>query len=587
MTKSQRKTAGWLLFVFALAAIAVTLLTNINFTSAPIISPLPKSVGASTSTQISVLGIAPKKIVSVTVSGSKSRIHSGQLRPYSDRSGASFLPAKPFDPGETVKVTIKYKNGLRTSNATSDFRIGRPANPFQFDAHVHPKATGGKRYVSNPEVQPVDVRMTKSGDVAPGYILLTASTVGPGKYGWSGPLMIDGNGDPVFTIKSPKGEGVNDFNIQRYRGQPVLTWWHGRVKKGVGVGLHEIFNSSYQRVAQVKAGNGYSADLHDFVITPRNSAFITAYPPVTADLTSVGGPKDNVVADSVVQEIDIPTGLVKFEWHALGHLSFEDSFREISQPWDPFHINSVYETQDRNLILSFRNTSAIYEIDHRTGGLKWTLGGKHSSFKLGPGVTFSYQHDARFVSDNPAMLSLFDNRNSADPIANSRAQIVRLDYKRRIATLANEYALERAPADSQGNTQLLPDGNVFVGWGSWPAFSEFTRSGKLVLTGKMVGAQSYRAHLAPWIGKPSYPPNIAVRRQANTVRVYASWNGATEVASWRVLMGDKADALSPVGRAKRTGFETVIDVPAGASSYAVEALSSSGDVLGTSSLVKL
>ncbi len=68
--------------------------------------------------------------------------------------------------------------------------------------------------------------------------------------------------------------------------------------------------------------------------------------------------------------------------------------------------------------------------------------------------------------------------------------------------------------------------------------------------------------------------------------VYASWNGATEVASWRVLAGPSPSQLAPVASAAKSGFETTIATPGPEPYVAVQALNSAGAVLGTSSTIK-
>ncbi|HEX8714345.1 MAG TPA: hypothetical protein VF706_02160, partial [Solirubrobacteraceae bacterium] len=70
--------------------------------------------------------------------------------------------------------------------------------------------------------------------------------------------------------------------------------------------------------------------------------------------------------------------------------------------------------------------------------------------------------------------------------------------------------------------------------------------------------------------------------------VYASWNGATEVASWRVLAGPSPTSLAPVAGAARSGFETALAAPSLASrAYVqVQALDARGTVIGASRVAK-
>ena len=79
-----------------------------------------------------------------------------------------------------------------------------------------------------------------------------------------------------------------------------------------------------------------------------------------------------------------------------------------------------------------------------------------------------------------------------------------------------------------GDVEPLPNGNVFVGWGSEPYFSEYSRSGRLLFEGELPGPDlTYRATLEQWEGLPLTPPAGAARTAGSATTVYASWNGAT------------------------------------------------------------
>src|SRR5262249_19737626 len=161
-----------------------------------------------------------------------------------------------------------------------------------------------------------------SHEVAPGDIFLTPSH----GYGQSGPMIIDGAGRLVWFQPAPPGDVAENLQVQSYLGNPVLVWWQGRIVDGVGFGVDQVFNSDYQPVARVAAGNGYEADLHAARLTREGAAFITAYTFVRADLSSAGGPRSGVLQDAIVQEVDVKTGLVMFEWHAYGNVALSDSY---------------------------------------------------------------------------------------------------------------------------------------------------------------------------------------------------------------------------------------------------------------------
>jgi hypothetical protein len=379
---------------------------------------------------------------------------------------------------------------------------------------------------------------------------------------------------------------VMDFKVQRYRGEPVLTFWEG-VHASYGQGEYVILDSSYQEIGRVRAGNGLQGDHHEFLISPQDTALFTVYHKLPMDLSAVGGRTDGWVLDGIAQEVDIATGEVLSEWHSLEHVGLEESYfrpPETSEfGYDYFHINSIEVDHDSNLLVSAKGTCTVYKINRRTGEVVWRLGGKRSSFEMGPGTRTAYQHDARRQPDGT--LTIFDN--GADPKVHdqSRGIVVKLDEDEMTATLVGEYTHpDKLLAGSQGNMQVLSNSNVFVGWGSEPVLSEFNNDGELLFSGDFpTESESYRAFRFPWSGRPHDEPAIAAETGSeDEVTVYASWNGATEVATWQVLAGPAPERLEAVASAPRKGFETAITMDISEPYVCVRAKNASGKVLGTS-----
>jgi hypothetical protein len=336
----------------------------------------------------------------------------------------------------------------------------------------------------------------------------------------NGPEILDQNGNVVWFHPVPAGQEASDFRTQTYEGQPVLTWWQGTGLGGLAQGTDYIYNDQYQPIATVNAGNGLSADGHEFLITPQNTALILSYTTATADLTSIGGPPNQTVIDGVVQEIDIKTGNVLFQWNSADHVPYSQSEQPLpaspSTPWDWFHINAVKLDTDGNLLIDARDTWTTYKVNRSTGQIIWQLGGKASSFKLqaapgqslnNAGEIFAWQHDAEAQGNN--VYTLFDNESagagntgsgSTSEYGTSRAVTVKLDPWSHTATLIKSFNQpEGLIAPSQGNSQLTADGNTVVGWGSLPYFSEFDSSGDLLYNAEFpAGVNSYRAYLLPW-----------------------------------------------------------------------------------------
>ena len=146
----------------------------------------------------------------------------------------------------------------------------------------------------------------------------------------------------------------------------------------------------------------------------------------------------------MIQEIDVRTGLVMFEWHALGHVPLTRVLQKPRTPydaprvWDWFHINSIDLEPDRNLLISSRNTWAIYQIGHTYGEVLWTLGGRSSSFTLGPGRALRLA--ARRDAPGRRLDRDLRQRGHARRSSRSRAAIdVGLDFQTHTATLLHSY----------------------------------------------------------------------------------------------------------------------------------------------------
>jgi hypothetical protein len=554
------------------------------------VSPEPGTVDASASTQISFLGTSGTTVSDVRAVGSVSGTHTGLLRAYSTGTGESFLPAHPFVPGEHVSVSAHVSTSAGTAVARTTFTIahqfsvpqtGFPDNPGDSHAIQH--------YSSAPTLTPSSVRITTppQAGAAPGYLFM-APYQGEGT---PGPMIVDQAGNLVWFHPLPNGDDATNFHVQSYEGKPVLSWWQGKILEvGFGQGEDVIYNSSYQRVGEVRAGNGYYADLHEFRITPQGTAWIDAFDPIHMNLSSVGGLASGIISDSVVQEIDIKTGLVMWEWHALGHIPIADSHNPVPKadyPWDYVHINSVDPGSDGDVLLSSRNTWTMYDVDIHSGGIRWRLGGEHSSFKAGPGTRTYWQHDAEFQPGG--LVSVFDNGSDPPKEKQSRGLLLDPNVSTHTVTLLKQFVnpTKTLLASSQGNTLSLPGGDWLMGYGGLPNFTEYNSSGHVLLDGTLgKNVQDFRTYLSPWSGQPTTPPSVLVSSSAAAPTVSVSWNGATEVASWRVLAGASTSALGAVASAAKTGFQTTIALPSAAPYVQVQALDSAGNVLGASATVK-
>lgn len=426
--------------------------------------------------------------------------------------------------------------------------------------------------------------------LGPGPVSLTASQ----QYG---PLIVDGEGEPMWFRPLEDGREVTNFTVSHYRGEPVLMWWEGQIQgSGYGLGEAVIVDRSYRELARVRAAAGRSMDLHALSLTPEGTALFTCYPDVVeTDLTAVGGPRRAPVFESIIQEVDVASGRLLFEWRSLENVPVADSYMPVQDPslkwpYDYFHANSIDLTLDGNLLVSGRLAWALYKLERRTGRVRWKLGGKRSDFRMGPDAQFTWQHDARQVADG--LFTVLDN--GSDGYTNteneSRGLVLDVDESRRTVSVRRAYTSANQRATSMGSVQVLPSGRVVVGWGTAAHSTEFEPDGTEVFdVGLPAGMFSYRSVSFPWKSAPRHRPAIAagVDRDTGAKLLYASWNGATEVASWGVNAGRHEHRLHSVGVAQRHGFETVVPLGAELRFASVTALDRTGAALASSHTIAI
>ena len=450
-------------------------------------------------------------------------------------------------------------------------------------------------FVTRPDLRPTTVRVTTPAtNTAPGLVFVTPKGIGF----QSGAEVFDDAGRLVwFRPRAKDGTSILNLRPQTYRGRPVATFWEGRALRGYGFGSFKIVDQNLNEVGDISPGGKGQMDFHELTMTPRDTALGISYKPVRGSTTAVkGGSRNDLVMRNLIQEIDPRTNRVLWEWDSTKAVSPAESYLPIPKrpevAYDFVHANSVAEDTDGNILVSSRHTHAIYKVDKRTKRIIWKLGGKDSSFRMGPGARFAWQHDAQRRPDGT--ISLFDNVSAIedDPGRRSKGLVLRLDEARRTASVVRSFVNPvRKVNNTQGNLQALPNGNWFVGWGgTGDNVSEFSPDGKQLFEAKFAstGTESYRAYRAPWTAQPTVPPRAVARRSSNSVAVRVSWNGATTVTAWRVVAGGSAGTLRPRTVASRSDFETLIrfgDRERAAKAVAVEALDGAGRVLGRSNVV--
>ena len=442
------------------------------------------------------------------------------------------------------------------------------------------------------------------GTQAGTYLFTTPGSNGTGVY--------DSRGNLVWWNGS--GSGMTDYNAEvvHWHGQPYLAVWTGRqhyLPTGwpINEGTIVLYNEHYQQVGDITAAGsfykqvpnvapGQDVDPHDFRITPQGDALIDISDPVKMRVHG----RETYVENFVVQKLSlvqdssgIHTGKLLFQWQSLQHVPVSQS-HEPPPPsaqtyWDYFHGNAMSQDSDGNLIISSRNTWGIYKINVKTGQTMWQVGAKGDSKLSTP---WCFQHDVTALGHDE--YSLFDDGGEGPECYPgrtshpSRGLIFKVDPSQHPAgvTLVRAYQ-HSPPIDSSwlGSAQMEPNGDFLVGYGDIPEATEYSANGRSVNMDLTLSAYSYRTLRFPWTGQPSWPPAVAAALQSGGTEVWASWNGSTQVAAWRVEAGSSAQTLAPVSRDSRSGFETAIYLKRPYTEVRVQALSASGQVLGTSPAV--
>jgi len=451
-----------------------------------------------------------------------------------------------------------------------------------------------KPFLSRPDLSPPTIRITQvatptTSETTPRFIALAPDNVIQGSTPWQqGTMLVDRQGRLVWFKPSPTTAKPFDLKLQTYDGKPAMTWWEGALIADYGDGKAQITDSAFNTIKTVSGANGLGMDLHEFAITPTGAGLATAYQQTSGDLTPIKGANPGRLLNCHAQVLDLTTGKATFDWNALEHVAVQESYQPVPPTgkdlYDFFHMNSLQVLSDGSLLVSARNTWTLYRVNGSTGEIIWRMGGKKSDFQIESTAQWAWQHHATMWSGTE--LTVFDNSGTRQ--APSRGLLLSFDESAMTVSLTQEFKSPTgAYSGTLGSVQLMPDGNVFIGWGTQPYFSEFASDGTQLMLGQLpAGVRSYRAFLVDLVGAPADKPAIVAKvYPAGGYVIYASWNGATEIAGWRIAAGANANSLATVATSPWTGFETTIIVDSDGPSFQAVALDSNGNELGSSVVV--
>lgn len=490
-------------------------------------------------------------------------------------------------------------------------------------------ASANSQYKSRPDLAPLVLNITvpATDDTADGLLFFNPSSTfppvtnhGPAQ---EAPYIFTDKGELVWSGFGYAAPGAENFRVQKFKGEDVLSIFEGSHNSpmGHGHGHTTIFNNRYQAIQRVQGAGHRLADQHEFLIFNDTEAIFSIFEPEYHDLSAYGGREDQSwIINNRLQKVDVETNNLLWEWSSLDHVDPADSNVTLqdgqggtgvnsSQAWHYFYMNAADVNPSENtLLFSARFMCTIFKVDGETGEVIWRLGGDKSNFTLGEGVEFCWQHDTRFHQSfqgheskgSKEIISFFDNAAHTDVDENkdpltirpySEGKVVEVDTEKKTATLLASF---RAPGDlsaqSQGNTQILDNDNALVNWGFKGDVSEHRPDGTPIFfahfgSGELgEGVQNYRAYKFNWHGYPTEDPAVVAfsNDDGDGVTVYVSWNGDTETKVWRFF----DENHNYLGESKRTGFETKFDSDKNAQSIIAEAYNSEGNQLVASQLIE-
>lgn len=484
------------------------------------------------------------------------------------------------------------------------------------------------QYKSRPDLSPpiLNITIPATDETSPGYIFAAPFSGFPDKHHHGprqdNPYIFTDKGELVWSGWGYYSVWAANFQAAKYKGEDVLFSFEGshNAYYGHGHGHVTLLNQNYETIRELRAGNHKVVDKHEFHIINEKTAVLEIYQPVPVDLTPYGAtPKQQWIVEAIFQEVDIETGELLFEWKSLDHISPHESVLPVnegqagagfnsSDAWDYFHINSVDKDEEGNYLLSARNAASIYKINGTSGEIIWKLGGlpKITSTSFESNFNFSFQHHARWIKKDGSkeIISFFDN--SAQGTENrdgnvvhynptSSGKIIEVDNSKHVAKLLKEYLPpDDLLAKSQGSTQVLPNGNAFINWGSSGAVTEFNHDATPIFhayfdSGSLgENVQNYRAFKYNWTGIPN--EDIAVfsekTKDADT-NVYVSWNGDTRTKIWKIYSLNERGEKELLGSKNKTGFETKLTIKHTTKDEVfVESFTENDELLGTSRSVK-
>ncbi|MFC1568733.1 aryl-sulfate sulfotransferase [bacterium] len=495
-----------------------------------------------------------------SIVGSESGAVTGFLKTSDQPNLFLFYPDSPFQPQETVSVTLTLDDQKMSYQFTTcvpasqpfDFNVEEYSKPSSESGKRSLKAAGEPTILSNGVSVPSDfpyIDVMVNENPAPGKIFLN-------NWSDSNPynIMFNADGTPYWYIKTVARQ--RDFKVQL---NGLLSARYRPNIDGISGGAFIAYDSTYAVVDTFLAAPGYQVDEHELRVLENGHFLVIALDYRLVDMSEFfeDGREEAGVAFSHLQEFDSDGNLIlHFDTQESLNIADYTQIEEHVKNGGRFpHMNAIDIDDDNNLIFSCRHMSAVYKIQRETGEIIWKLGGINSDFTFinDPLNGFSAQHAARVLGDNRYIL--FDNGNMHNP-RTSRAVEYELDLDAMTATMVWEYRQDPNEQYSHymGNAQRLPNGNTLINWaeGGRPKATEVTPDGTKVYEMNFVNHYDcYRTYKFDW-NVPAVRPYLIIESGGTGATLLFNQFGDVDVDYYNIYHGNDTQPTTVLDSSKLT-----------------------------------
>ena len=307
--------------------------------------------------------------------------------------------------------------------------------------------------------------------------------------GQSGPLILDRQLQPVWFQPVPERVVAANLSLQSYHGKPVLAWWQGKVTNtgATESGEDVVVNQHYQPVATAQGHRRLGADGARVPDRRRTRVGDGQQEPADGPVEvrrrlqrrgdRLGGP--GVRPQDGQAAVQLGRAASTSRW-----ASRRPRCRPTASRGTPTTSTRSSSWGRKRSWCRCATPGPRTSSTPAPGAIEWTLGGRQIELqvRLRSRIPVAAR---RAAADQLTTVTVFDDHccqltgggSQVEATAPSRGLVLKLDQATRTATLAGQLrSRSEGGIRLHGRHPAAANGNVFVGWGNEPYFSEYSRT---------------------------------------------------------------------------------------------------------------